>query len=108
MMLIIEYQPKSKGLKMLSDSVLEILIFKIFLGGACPPTPLVWHASHAVCFTDYCSTITIVSPEMDTVCYIHYVLQPHIYYVLQKLAPPPENPRSAPVMSMIVSSQYRN
>ena len=34
---------------------------------------------------------------MDTVCYIHYVLQPHIYYVLQKLdPPPPENPRSAP------------
>ena len=34
-------------------------------------------------------------------CAIHYVLQPHIYDVLQytlKLAPPPENPRSAPGM----------
>ena len=43
------------------------------------------------------ATITIISPEMDTV--IQYVLQPHIYYVLQytlKLAPPPENPRCAP------------
>ena len=41
---------------------------------------------------------------MDTVCYIHYVLQPHIYYVLQKLAPPPENPRSAPGGPLMVLS----
>jgi len=63
---------------------------------SCPQTPLVWHA---VCFADYSgSTIRIISPEMQ--CVIHYVLQPHIYFVLQytlKLAPPPENPRSAPV-----------
>jgi len=92
MMLIFEYQPKSKVLKMLSDSVLEISIFKIFLGVMPPDPPSI------ACFADYSgSTITIIYPEMQ--CALHYVLQPHIYYVLQytlKLAPPPENPRSAP------------
>ena len=76
MMLIFEYQPKSKMLKMLSE---EISIFKIFLGGI----PPVWHASHAVCFTDYCFTITTISPEMDTVCYTLCVATP--YYVPKSL-----------------------
>jgi len=73
MMLIFEYQPKSKGLKMLSDSVSEILIFKIFLGGMPPDPP-------GVCFTDYCSTITIISHEMDSysVLYTLCVANPYI------------------------------
>jgi len=70
MMLIFEYQPKSKVLKMLSDSVSKISIFKIFLGGHAP-RPL-----SMACFTDYCSTITIISPEMDTVCYTICVATP--------------------------------
>jgi len=62
-----------------------------------PQTPLVWHASHAVCFEDYCSTITIISPEMDTVCYTLCVATPYICpSVYFEVSPPPENPRSAP------------
>ena len=64
-----------------------------------PQTPLEWHASHAVCFADCCSTISIISPETDTVCYTlcvatPYILCPSVYFEVSP--PPPENPRSAP------------
>ena len=93
MVLIFEYQPKRKVLKMLSDSVLEIQIFKNFPGGGMPPDPPSM-ACFACCVL--CThTIPIISPEMDTVCYTFVLFimfcSPHIYYVLWytlKLAPP--------------------
>jgi len=45
------------------------------------------------------ATITIISPEMDTVCYTLCVATPYILCLsvyFEVSPPPPENPRSAP------------
>ena len=94
-MLIFEYQPTVSWWTCSQIQFQRYQFSKFSLGGG-------GHASRPpqygmqMCFADYCSTITIISPKMDTVCYTlcvatPYILCPSLYF---EVSPPS---RSAPV-----------